>query len=140
MRAARRLFVLSTVLIALAFSARAADSKNVENTPQAKAYRGLLKAVAAGDFEAYRKCMTRESAAEMDKQIRETGMDSKKGMEFLKAMTPADLKLTNLKVDGKKANLDATGKIGGEMSRGTIALEEQDGQWKIVNQRWNNAK
>src|SRR5262245_14446729 len=126
MRASRRLFVLSAVLLALTFStARAADSKNVEDSPQAKAYKALLKAVGAGDFDAYKKCMTKEAAAGIDKQIKDTGMDPKKGMEFLKMMSPTDLKLTNLKVDGKKATLDATGKVAGEANKGKIALEEE---------------
>src|SRR5215468_1390736 len=104
MRKARRIFVLSTALTALALSpVRAADTKNLEGTPQAKAYRALLKVVDVGDFEGYKKCMTKEAAAGIDKQIKETGMDPKQGMVFLKAMSPTDLKFTSLKVDGKKA-------------------------------------
>lgn len=139
MRIARRTFVLSTALMALALSpVLAADSKNVESTPQVKAYRALLKVVDAGDFEGYKKCMTKEAAAGIDKQIKETGMDPKQGMVFLKAMSPTDLKFTSLKVDGKKATLEAAGKVGGEASKGTIAMEEQDGQWKVANQSWSN--
>lgn len=141
MRTVRRIFVLFTMLTALAvFPALAADTKNVEGSPQAKAYRALLKTVAAEDFEGYKKCMTKEAAAGIDKQIKDGGMEPKKGMQFLKAMSPTDLKFTSLKVDGKKATLEATGKVGGDASRGTIALEEQDGQWKVVNQSWSNAK
>src|SRR6266545_1823565 len=141
MRIARRVLVLSTLLLSLTFSsARAADAKNPEASPQAKAYRSLLKAVAAGDFEGSKKCMTKEAATGIDKQIKDTGMEPKKGMEFLKAMSPTDLKFTSLKVDGKKATLEATGKVGGEMNKGTIALEEEDGQWKVATQSWTNAK
>jgi len=141
MRVARRVVVLTAVFMAMALSsARAAETKDLEATPQARAYRALLKTVAAGDFEGYKKCMTKEAGAGIDKQIKETGMDPKKGMEFLKAMSPADLKLTSLKVDDKKATLEATGKVGGEMNRGTIALEEEDGQWKVAKQSWTNAR
>src|SRR5713101_2507712 len=125
------------VLFAFAFSplARALAANRVEASPQAKAYRALLKAVAAGDFEAYKKSMTKASATGIDEQIKQSGMDPKKGMEMLKAMTPADLKLTSLKIDpkdAKKATLEATGKMDGELNRGTIALEQEDGQWKIA--------
>ena len=141
MRIATRVVVLSALLIGLTLpSALAADSKNVEASPQAKAYRALLKAVAAGDFDAYKKCMTKEAATGIDKQTKEMGLDPKKGMEILKAMTPTDLKLTTLKVDGKKATLEATGKMDKEPNRGTIALEQEDGQWKVANQSWTNAK
>jgi hypothetical protein len=141
MRIATRVALLSALLIGLTLSsALAADAKDIEATPQAKAYRALLKAVAAGDFEAYKKSMTKEAAAGIDKQTKEMGLDPKKGMEILKAMTPTDLKLTALKVDDKKATLEATGKMDKEPNRGTISLEQQDGQWKVANQSWTNAK
>ena len=141
MRLAGRVVVLSALLIGVTLSsAFAADAKNVEATPQAKAYRALLKAVAAGDFDAYKKCMTKEAATGIDKQTKEMGLDPKKGMEILKAMTPTDLKLTALKVDDKKATLEATGKMDKEPNRGTVSLEQEDGQWKVANQSWTNAK
>jgi hypothetical protein len=140
MRIATRLSLLLG-LGAFAFSSvLAADARDLKSTPQAKAYDAVLKAVNAGDFEAYKKAMTKESGKKMDQQIKETKMDPKKGMEFLKAMAPADLKYTNLKVDGKKATLQATGKVGGEVNKGTIELEQEDGQWKVATQSWTNAK
>jgi hypothetical protein len=141
MRIARRGAVLSALLIGLPLSyALSADTGNIEATPQAKAYRALLKAVAAGDYEGYKKCMTKEAAAGIDKQTKEMGLDPKKGMELMKAMTPTDLKLTSVKVDGKKATLEATGKVDKEANRGTVSLEQEDGQWKVANQSWTNAK
>ena len=141
MRIARRVAVLAALLMGLTLStAFAADSKDVEASPQAKAYRALLKSVAAGDFEAYKKSMTKEAAQGIDKQTKEMGLDPKKGMEMLKAMTPKDLKLTSLKVEGKKATLMATGMMDKEANKGTIALEQEDGQWKVANQSWTNAK
>jgi len=130
------------ILLALSFSypALAADSKDLEATPQGKAYRAQEKAIKAGDYEAYKKTMTKASAAGMDKQTKEMNMDSKKAMEFMKAMLPTDLKLTSLKVDKNKATLMATGKVGGEVNKGTIELEQEDGQWKIAMQSWTNAK
>ena len=140
MRIATRLSLLLG-LCAFAFSSvLAADTKDLKSTPQAKAYDAVLKAVNAGDYEAYKKAMTKESGKKMDQQIKETKMDPKKGMEFLKAMAPMDLKYTNLKVDGKKATLQATGKVGGEVNKGTIELEQEDGQWKVATQSWTNAK
>jgi hypothetical protein len=140
MRIAKRVTVFSSVLLVLAFSAAGADSKNVEASPQAKAYRTLMKAVAAGDFEGYKKSMTKEAAKGIDEQMKEMKMEPKKGMDMLKAMTPQDLKLTSVNVDGKKATLMATGKMDGLLNKGTIALEEEDGQWKVANQSWTNAK
>jgi hypothetical protein len=129
-------------LCAFAFSSvLAADTKDLKSTPQAKAYEAVLKAVNAGDYEAYKKAMTKESGKKMDQQMKEMKMDPKKGMEFLKAMSPADLKYTDLKVDGKKATLKASAKVGGDPNnKGTIELEQEDGQWKVATQSWTNAK
>jgi hypothetical protein len=140
MRIATRLSLLLGLFAFASSYVLSADTKDLKSTPQAKAYEAVLKAVNAGDFEAYKKAMTKESGKKMDQQIKETKMDPKKGMEFLKAMAPTDLKYTNLKVDGKKATLQATGKVGGEVNKGTIELEQEDGQWKVATQSWTNAK
>jgi hypothetical protein len=131
------------ILLALVVSRPAlgaGDSKDLEATPQGKAYRVQEKAVKAGDYEAYKKTMTKATAAGMDKQTKEMNMDSKKAMEFMKAMLPTDLKFTSLKVDKNKATMMATGKVGGEVNKGTIEFEQEDGQWKIAQQSWTNAK
>jgi len=136
----RSLFVSFAAVLVVSSGLAAADSKDLKSSPQVKAYEAVRKAVQAGDFEAYKKAMTKESAKKMDEQIKESKMDTKKGMEFLKAMEPADLKYTDLKVNGKKATLMATGKVAGEANKGTIELEQEDGQWKVARQSWTNAK
>ena len=141
MRFSGRVVVLSVLLIALTISiAAAADAKGVEGTPQGTAYRALMKTIADGDYEAMKKCMTKASAEGIEKQTKEMGMDPKKGMEMMKVMTPSDLKLTGLKVDGKKATLQASGMMDKELNKGTILLEEEGGQWKVASQSWTNAK
>jgi len=136
----RALFVSFAAVLVVSSALAAADSKDLKSSPQVKAYEAVRKAVQAGDFEAYKKAMTKESAKKMDEQIKESKMDTKKGMEFLKAMEPADLRFTDLKVNGKKATLMATGKVAGEANKGTIELEQEDGQWKVASQSWTNAK
>lgn len=129
------------LLLALALCAPlGAAEKDLSKTPQVKAHEAQLKALRAGDYEGYRKTMTKAANIEIDKEIKESGMDPKKAMEFLKEMAPSDVKYTGLKVDGKKATLQATGKSFDEVERGTIELEEEDGQWKIGQQSWTNKK
>ena len=136
-----RLVPAALLALAVSFVALGAgDAKDLEATPQGKAYRAQEKAIKAGDYEAYKKTMTKASAAGMDKQLKEMKMDSKKGMEFMKAMLPTDLKLTSLKVDKNKATMMATGKVADEANKGTIEFEQEDGQWKIAQQSWTNAK
>lgn len=136
-------YAIPAVLLGLAISlpsVAAEQTKNLDATPQAKVYAAQAKAIEAGDYEGYKKTMTKASASGMDQQMKEMNMDSKKGMEFMKAMLPTDLKFTSLKVDDKKATMLATGKVGGEVNKGTIEFEQEEGQWKIVHQSWTNAK
>ena len=125
------------LLTLLALPAVAADASK---SPQAAAYQTSLKAIASGDFEAYKKSVTKAARAGIEKDMKEMGMDSKKGMEMLKAMAPSDIKYTGVKVDGKKAMLSATGKMMDEPQYGTIELEEEDGGWKVGHQSWTNKK
>ena len=76
----------------------------------------------------------------MEKQIKDMGKTPKEMLSFMASMTPTDLKFTSLKVEGKKATLMATGKVGGEMNKGTIDLAQEDGQWKVGQQSWTNSK
>jgi hypothetical protein len=138
MRITVRVTLALLVLALVGGPALAGAAKDLEKTPQAKAYRTLLKAVDDGDYEAYKKAMVAEAAKSIDEQTKEMGMTPKKGMEFLKAMAPTDVKLTDLKVDGKKATLSATGKQGGETNWGTIELAEENGAWKVGHQSWTN--
>ena len=135
--------VVSTAAMVFAVAAvgiAAEQTQNLESTPQVKTYRQQEKAIQAGDYEAYKKTMTKASAEGMEKQTKEMKMDPKKTMEFMKMMLPTDLKFTSLKVDKNKATLMATGMMDKEMNKGTIDFEQEDGQWKIVKQSWTNAK
>jgi hypothetical protein len=132
--------LLGLTLTVSSTTALAADSKDVESTPQAKVYRASLKAIDSGDYAAYTKCMTSEAVKEIEKQTKEMGKTPKDGMEMMKMMAPSDIKLTDLKVDGKKAVLSATGKQDKETMYGTINLEEEKGEWKVGKQSWTNKK
>jgi azurin len=139
-KASRALLLLAGFMLAALPALAAGNAKDLEGTPQAKAYRALIKAIDAQDFEAYKKCMVAEAAKDMDKQLKEMGKTPKEVMGFFKAMEPTDIKFTDLKVDGKKATLMATGKSDGEVNKGTIDLAEENGAWKIGKQSWTNAK
>jgi hypothetical protein len=125
------------LLLGLALPTLAAD---LEGTPQAKVYRESLKAIDKGDYEAYKKCMTAEAVKEIEAQTKEMGKTPKDGMEMMKMMAPSDVKFTDLKVDGKKAVLKATGKQDKETMYGSIDLAEENGAWKVGKQSWTNKK
>jgi hypothetical protein len=126
--------------IAVTLPALAAPTKDVESTPQGKVLRANLKAVAASDFEAYKKTMSSESLKQMDAQAKELKKTPKELMEFVKMMSPTDIKFTDLKVDGKMATLSMTGKSDGQAMKGSADMVEENGQWKVGKQSWSNAK
>jgi len=137
---ARGIFV-AALAVGLVQTARGADDpKKLESTPQVKAYRTLLASMKAGDFEAYKKGMVKEAGPQMEKQAKEMGKSPKEVLQFMTMMTPSDITFTSLKVEGKKATLTATGKLDGEVNKGTIEMEQEDGQWKVGHQSWGNAK
>jgi hypothetical protein len=140
MRILTRMTLALFFVTLLCIPALAGGGKDLEATSQGKAYRVLLKTIESGDYEAYKKAMVAEAAADIDKQTKEMGMTPQKAMEFLKAIAPSEVKLTELKVDGKKATLSATGKSDGETNWGTIELAEQNGVWKVGKQSWTNKK
>ena len=141
MKTAVRMTLVALAFAFLANPLRAADdSKKLEATPQVKAYRANAKAMQAGDWEGYKKSMVKEAGPMMEKQIKDMGKTPKEMLSFMSSMTPTELKFTSLKVEGKKATLMATGKVGGEMNRGTIELAQEDGQWKVGQQSWTNSK
>jgi hypothetical protein len=137
MRTAFRSILAVVLLLGLALPALAAD---VDASPQAKVYRASLKAIDEGNYEAYKKCMTSAAVKEIEAQTKEMGKTPKDGMEMMKAMAPTDVKLTDLKVDGKKAVLTATGKQDKETMYGSVNLEEEGGAWKVGKQSWTNKK
>ena len=137
MRTTLRSMLALGLLVGICLPALAAD---MESTPQAKVYRASLKAIADGSYDAYKKCMTSEAVKAIEAQTKEMGKTTKEGMQMMKAMAPTDIKLTDLKVDGKKAVLSATGKQDKETMYGSVNLEEESGQWKVGRQSWSNKK
>ncbi len=136
-----KMAIRSTLVLALLLAVSSvAAARDLESTPQAKVYRASLKAIADGDYAAYTKCMTSEAVQAIEKQTRELGKTSKEGMELLKVMAASDVKFTDLKVDGKKAVLKATGKQDKEVMYGSIDLAQENGQWKVGRQSWSNKK
>ena len=140
MRTVTRFTLALSILLGLALVANAADAKKTEDTPQAKAYLAHVKAIQSGDYEGLKKSLAADVAKQMDDQLKQMGKSPKEMMEMMKMMMPTELKFTSLKVDGKKATLGATGKVGGEANKGTIDMVDEGGQWKLAKESWTNAK
>jgi hypothetical protein len=139
MRSSTRLPLALAVCLALVLASTPVwGAQDVEATPQAKAYRAALKAIAAGDYEAYRKTLSSATLKQMDEQTK--GKSPKEVMDFVKMMSPTDVKLTSVKVDGQNATLSADAKMDGQAMKGSIALQEEAGQWKVGQPSWQPVK
>ncbi|MEO8431183.1 MAG: hypothetical protein ABI592_06700 [Acidobacteriota bacterium] len=136
MRKATR--ALLCLALGLAVTPLFAAGKDFEGTPQAKVYRANQKAIATGDYEAYKKTMSSEALKEMDSQTKAMGKQPKDIMELMKMMSPTDIKITDVKVDGKKAVLSVNGKSDGQMMKGTADMVDENGGWKMGKQSWSN--
>jgi hypothetical protein len=139
MRSSTRLHLALAVCLGLVLASSPSwGAQDVEATPQAKAYRAALKAIAAGDYEAYRKTLSSATLKQMDEQTK--GKSPKEVMDFVKMMSPTDVKLTSVKVDGQNATLSADAKMDGQAMKGSIALQQEAGQWKVGQPSWQPAK
>lgn len=137
MRKATR--ALLCLVLGLAVSpAFASPGKDFESTPQVKVYRANQKAIADANYEAYKKTMSSEALKEMDAQTKAMNKSPKEIMEFMKMMSPTDVKVLDVKVDGKHAIVAVTGKSDGQVMKGSANLVEENGQWKMGKQEWSN--
>ena len=128
MRTTPRSILLLALVSLVALPAAAADSKDIESSPQAKVYRASAKAITAGDLKAYSQTLASEANKEMEKVAKEMGKTPKDLMELLQIMQPKDVKLSDLKVDGTKATMAATGKSDSETMYGNIELVDENGK------------
>ena len=140
MRTALRSILVPAILLGSALVAFAADSKDIDATPQGKVYRASEKAIAAGDVKAYQATLASDSVKEMDKVAKDMGKTPKDMMELMQIMQPKTVKLSDLKVDGKTATMSATGKSENETMYGKVELVDEGGQWKVRKQAWSNTK
>lgn len=140
MRNASRALLCLALGLSVTLPALAAGSRDIESTPQAKVYRENARAIAAADSVRYKKTMSSASLKQMEEQEKGMKKTDKEIMEFMKKISPTDVKLTDLKVDGKKATLSMTGKSDGAAMKGSVEMVEENRQWKIDQQEWSNAK
>ena len=138
MRTTLRSILAIALLLGSSIAALAAD--DIEASPQAKVYRASAKAIGAGDVKAYSKTLASEANQEMEKVAKDMGKTPKDLMELLQIMQPKDVKLSDLKVDGKKATMSATGKAEGETMYGSVELLEENGERKVRKQKWSNTQ
>ncbi len=137
-------FTVAALFVVAAFSVSAGDPPkgggDAAKSPQAKVYLDWVKAVKAGNLDAWKKVVPAEASQQIEAQAKEMKKTPKDVLEFLGAMTPDDSKITGLKVDGKKATLKVTGKTKGDPkpSYGSVEMIQEGGGWKVGKQSWSD--
>jgi hypothetical protein len=135
---------LAALCVSAALPATASDPPkaggDAAGSPQAKVYFAWVKAVKAGDLEAWKKLVPAEASQQIEAQAKEMNKKPKDVVEFLGSMTPDENKVTGVKVDGGKATLSVTGKTKGEPkpSYGKVEMVQEGGAWKVGRQSWSD--
>jgi hypothetical protein len=132
------LFAVAAVSVSAADPPKAGG--DAAKSPQAKVYLDWVKAVKAGNLEAWKKLVPAEASQQIEAQTKEMKKKPKDVLEFLGSMTPDENKITGLKVDGNKATLLVAGKTKGEPkpSYGNVEMIQEGGAWKVGRQSWSD--
>ena len=131
------LFVVAAVSVSAGDPPKGGDAAK---SPQAKVYLDWVKAVKAGNLEAWKKLVPSEASQQIEAQAKEMKKTPKDVVEFLGAMTPDENTVTGLKVDGTKATLKVAGKTKGDPkpSYGSVEMIQEGGAWKVGRQSWSD--
>ncbi|MCM3874828.1 MAG: hypothetical protein NEA02_00260 [Thermoanaerobaculia bacterium] len=135
---------LAAVFVVATLSVAAGDPPkgggDAAKSPQAKVYLEWVKAVKAGNLEAWKKLVPAEASKEIEAQAAEMKKTPKDVLAFLGAMSPDENKITDVKVAGNKATLSVAGKTKGEPnpSYGKVEMIQEGGAWKVGKQSWSD--
>ena len=102
--------------------------------PPSQAFGEWGKALLAGDIEEYKKYTSQEILNMMP----EDPVELNEGIEFQQLVFPTNIEIISTKIDGDKAVLKARGIRGNEVSRGTITMLKENGDWKVNKQSWQS--
>ena len=115
--------------------ASASDISAAEASPQAAVYRRYRKAMDSGNLNELRAVVIAEHKKDIDRP------EFPKMLEMVKMLSATDVKLQKLTVDGAHSTLTAIGKdrVSNGVSDGTITFQRENGEWKLVEERWRGS-
>lgn len=94
------------------------------------AYLAWVKALHSGDLAQIKKLVPPEMAAELESE------DAAMGLDFMRAMTPADVTVTGGSSDGDMAILKVEGTLDGEPVKGEVTMQKMHGRWMATKSAW----
>lgn len=94
------------------------------------AYIAWTKAIRSMDIGALKSMVPQEQAEMLD------APEAQENLEFMQAMTPADIEIAGGSSDGTMALLEVRGTVDGRGVQGEITLEKMDALWVLTNENW----
>jgi hypothetical protein len=92
-----------------------------------RAYLAWVEAIHAGDIERLKTMVPAEQAEAFESE------DIQEELEFMKLMTPTDVKILGGSSDGETAILQVTGMMDGEAIEAEVTLTRSDGHWNTTD-------
>ena len=124
-------FVVCAALAAGGCVKTVEDPQEIEKSPQAVAYRHYVKAIQDGNWLD----IMRDVTSEISEKLQMIG-GSEQHLAMFRESLASDIKFTNLRVEGSKAVLSATGKAQGVPATCEIQLRRQGKYWRIEKDEW----
>lgn len=101
-----------------------------DGSPAAAAYADYYKALMAGDIPTVKKLIIKENAERLD--------DETAGMivDIAQMSHPKEIEIKTVNISDTSAELTVTGSGGVSQGTGTAEMIVEDGQWKVVTDKW----
>ena len=101
-----------------------------DGSPAANAYADYYKALMAGDIPTVKKLIIKENAERLD--------DETAGMivDIAQMSHPKEIEIKTANISDTSAELTITGSGGVSQGTGTAEMTVEDGQWKVVTDKW----
>lgn len=104
-----------------------------DDSPPVKAYKEYYRAIMAGDAAAMKKFLTAKSLKEFEAMT--DPKDQAMVMDLMK-MRPETITIAKPTITDNEATFTAEGKEGTGEATGTIKMQLEEGQWKVLEDKW----
>ncbi len=103
-----------------------------DDSAPVKAYKEYYRAVMSGNAEGMKKGLAAKSLKDYEKM---EGKEQEMLLDVMK-MRPEKLKIEKPVIAGNEAVFKVSGKEGSAVSTGTIKMVNENGTWKVLEDKW----
>ena len=124
----------AALLAAAGCSKTITNPQEVEKSPQAAAYRAYVRAIENGNWLD----MMRSVTSDVADRLQMIG-GSEQHLAMFRESLATDIHFVQLRIEGSKAVLSATGKAQGAPAKCEIQLRRQGNLWRVEKDEWQPA-